>query len=265
MSLDQAIQSRRGTDRGDFKSKSGPFRSKKIFKKRFNSDKPFFRKFRGGEKRSFGFKKRFGDRKFNSRFIRRTKPSRFAPRRSQEKPISPRKYSGDSNKSEEKTKLKISNLDWNVVNEDLMQLFSKLGTVVRNKVIYDSLGRSKGKAFVEFEKAENAAEAIKEYNGVDLDGRTITVEYDEEERRPRKEFSGVLRKKIYKRSYDRGFDRDREFRRRGDGFRRRDDFFRKSEGRFRREREGERRGFGFRKGGGFRKFDNYRSNRYGIA
>lgn len=258
MSLDQAIQSRRDTGRGDFKSKSSPFKSRKIFKKRFNSDKPFFRKFRR-EERSFGLKKRFGDRKFNSRFIRRTKPSRFA-----KKIASPRKYSGDSNKSEEKTKLKITNLDWNVVNEDLMQLFSKLGTVVRNKVIYDSLGRSKGKAFVEFEKAENAAEAIKEYNGVDLDGRTITVEYDEEEIRPRKEFSGVLRKKIYKRSYDRGFDRDREFRRR-DGFRRRDDFFRKSEGRFRREREGERRGFGGFRRGGFRKFDNYRSNRYGIA
>jgi nucleolin len=40
-----------------------------------------------------------------------------------------------------------------------------------------SNGQSKGIAFVEYTKSADAAKALEESNGMDLHGRTITVEY----------------------------------------------------------------------------------------
>lgn len=264
MSLDQSIAKRKEEGGGRFSKRSPKkFGGKRLFKKRFDRgdrDKPFFKKdrpFKRDRERN-GSGRRFGsDRpKFQNRFIRRTGPrpagsdnEDSGPRRERE----PRESEGHG----ERCKIKISNLDFNITHKDIMELFSKIGTVKKNKIIYDELGRSRGKAFVEFEKQENAANAIKEYNGAVLDGKTITVEYDHD--RPRRS-SGLLRKPISRDNFRRDdFRRDRERGDRGD----RGDFKRErgSDRDWRGGRRGEDRDFDrkpFRRG--FR--GSFRKNRY---
>ncbi len=83
-------------------------------------------------------------------------------------------------------KLYVGNLSYSVTQEQLLDLFSQAGEVAEATVITDrDTGRSKGFGFVEMETDEEAAEAIKRFNGYELDNRTLTVN----EARPREERS----------------------------------------------------------------------------
>ena len=74
------------------------------------------------------------------------------------------------------TKLYVGNLDYSVTDNQLAELFSQAGTVVSAAVITDrATGRSKGFGFVEMEDAAQAEEAIKKFNGTELQGRVLTV------------------------------------------------------------------------------------------
>lgn len=78
----------------------------------------------------------------------------------------------------------ISNLSFQVNNDDLKQIFDEYGEVSSAKVITDKLtGRSRGFGFVEMNIQEEAKAAIDELNGADFDGKIITVS----EARPRPE------------------------------------------------------------------------------
>lgn len=69
----------------------------------------------------------------------------------------------------------VSNLGFQVTDEDLKNLFNKFGEVTSAKVIMDrETGRSRGFAFVEM--ADKAGEeAMKELDGKQIDGRAISV------------------------------------------------------------------------------------------
>jgi len=69
----------------------------------------------------------------------------------------------------------VSNLGFQVTDEELKSMFSKYGEVTSAKVITDrETGKSRGFAFVEM--ADKAAEtAIKEMDGTQVDGRTLSV------------------------------------------------------------------------------------------
>jgi len=69
----------------------------------------------------------------------------------------------------------VSNLSFQVTDEELRNLFGKFGEVTSTKVIMDrETGRSRGFAFVEMpDKA--GEEAMKELDGKQLDGRAISV------------------------------------------------------------------------------------------
>merc|ERR1719354_319565 len=54
----------------------------------------------------------------------------------------------------------------------------KLGTVEHVEIFTDNTGRSKGSGVVEYERAEDAARAIKELDGQDLAGRSIRLRED---------------------------------------------------------------------------------------
>lgn len=78
--------------------------------------------------------------------------------------------------------LYVGNLPYSTSEEDLKELFSEYGTVVRTAIIMDrELGRSKGYAFVEM--AEGGEQAIEALNETSYGGRTIKVN----EARPRNE------------------------------------------------------------------------------
>jgi RNA recognition motif-containing protein len=70
----------------------------------------------------------------------------------------------------------ISNLSFNVTDEDLQDYFAEYGEVSSAKVIMDKFtGKSRGFAFVEMPDDEAAKKAIQELDGAQVDGRTIGV------------------------------------------------------------------------------------------
>jgi cold-inducible RNA-binding protein len=81
------------------------------------------------------------------------------------------------------TKLFVGNIPYATTQEDLVSLFGRSGGKVASvRVITDfETGRSKGYAFIEMGTPEEAAKAIRELNGSDLNGRAIIVS----EARPR--------------------------------------------------------------------------------
>ena len=85
------------------------------------------------------------------------------------------------------TKLYVGNLSFNVSSDDLQEHFAQAGTVESAKVIEDrDTGRSRGFGFVEMSSSEEAMAAIEQFNGQDLDGRSLVVN----EARPREEGGG---------------------------------------------------------------------------
>jgi len=82
----------------------------------------------------------------------------------------------------------ISNLSFNVEDNDLKQLFEEYGEVSSAKVIMDRYtGRSRGFGFVEMPDDEAAQKAITELHQAEYDGKIIVVnEAQPRENRPAK-------------------------------------------------------------------------------
>ena len=72
--------------------------------------------------------------------------------------------------------LYISNLSYNISDEDLRLLFADYGEITSAKVIMDrETGKSRGFAFVEMTSDEEGQKAIDELNGVEYDQKVISV------------------------------------------------------------------------------------------
>lgn len=87
----------------------------------------------------------------------------------------------------------VSNLSFQVQDQDLLEIFAEYGEVSSAKVITDKFsGRSRGFGFVEMASDEEAKKAIAELDQAEVDGRTISVaEAKPREQRPeRKPFGG---------------------------------------------------------------------------
>ncbi|OLY90746.1 RNA recognition motif domain-containing protein [Cnuella takakiae] len=70
----------------------------------------------------------------------------------------------------------VSNLSFNVEDQDLQEFFTPYGVVTSAKVITDrESGRSRGFGFVEMSDDAAAKKAIAELNEASIDGRTIKV------------------------------------------------------------------------------------------
>jgi len=81
-------------------------------------------------------------------------------------------------------KLYVGNLSFRVSSEDLQALFGEVGSVESARVIEDrETGRSRGFGFVEMATADEAANAIEKFNGMDYEGRNMAVK----EAQPREE------------------------------------------------------------------------------
>ena len=85
------------------------------------------------------------------------------------------------------SKLYVGNLGYGVTDSNLEQLFAAHGSVQSAQVIMDrDTGRSKGFGFVEMSNSGDAEKAINGLNGVEKDGRAMTVN----EARPKTEGGG---------------------------------------------------------------------------
>ena len=86
------------------------------------------------------------------------------------------------------TRLFVGNIPYAATEQDLHELFARCGAVSSVRVITDfDTGRSKGYAFVEMVRPEDAEKAIRELNNTALSGRTIVVN----EARPRPAGTGT--------------------------------------------------------------------------
>ena len=81
-------------------------------------------------------------------------------------------------------KLFIKNLDRDINELQLEGLFAKFGTVLSTKIVYDTITwESKGFAFLEMAKKEDALKAIEALNGQKLRGLDLIVQEAEERRK----------------------------------------------------------------------------------
>ncbi|KAH7680698.1 heterogeneous nuclear ribonucleoprotein G protein [Dioscorea alata] len=92
----------------------------------------------------------------------------------------------------------IGGLSWSTSDKGLREAFEKFGRLTEAKVVVDKFsGRSRGFGFITFVDEKAMEDAIEAMNGIDLDGRSITVD------KAQPQGSGRDR------DYDRGRDRDR--------------------------------------------------------
>ncbi|XP_061443437.1 transformer-2 protein homolog alpha isoform X2 [Rhineura floridana] len=127
------------------------------------------------------------------------------------------------------TCLGVFGLSLYTTERDLREVFSRYGPLSGVNVVYDQrTGRSRGFAFVYFERIDDSKEAMEHANGMELDGRRIRVDYSITKRahtptpgiymgRPTHGGggggggAGRRRDSYYDRGYDRGYDRYEEY------------------------------------------------------
>ncbi|KAG8086596.1 hypothetical protein GUJ93_ZPchr0010g10715 [Zizania palustris] len=113
----------------------------------------------------------------------------------------------------------VGSLSWSTTEVGLKDAFGKFGHLTGAKVVLDKFsGRSRGFGFVTFDDKKAMEEAIEAMNGMDLDGRNITVERAQPQSSGRdrdgdRDYSrdGVDRDR-YRSDYGRGRDRGQDFR-----------------------------------------------------
>jgi len=80
------------------------------------------------------------------------------------------------------TNIYVGNLLYATTESELVEFFSKWGKVERATLVYDrETGRPRGFAFIEMPDAAEAAKAVADAHGTELNGRPLTVN----EARPR--------------------------------------------------------------------------------
>ena len=85
------------------------------------------------------------------------------------------------------TKLYVGNLSFNTTENELQELFAGAGTVQEVTLMQDKFtGKSRGFAFVTMGTEQEAQNAITQFNGKSVEGRSLTVN-EARPREPRKQ------------------------------------------------------------------------------
>lgn len=86
--------------------------------------------------------------------------------------------SGGSSSNQQKYDIFVGNLAFATTEEQLHQVFSEIGRVIKVRMVSDmETGKPRGFAFVEFEDPQAALSAIRNMNDYDLNGRKLRVNF----------------------------------------------------------------------------------------
>jgi RNA recognition motif-containing protein len=91
----------------------------------------------------------------------------------------------------------VGNMNFNLGNDDLINMFSQFGTVTSAKIINDKVtGRSKGFGFVEMSNDEEARNAISGLHETEVMGRKLIVN-EAKPQEPRSNSGGGFNRRPY--------------------------------------------------------------------
>ncbi len=101
-------------------------------------------------------------------------------------------------------RLYVGNLPFTTMEDDLRALFTGVGVVVGCDLVIDKFtSKSRGFAFVEMSSPEDAARAVEQLNGHELDGRKLMVN-EARPREPRDNFRAAPNRPAGKRKSGKG-------------------------------------------------------------
>lgn len=82
----------------------------------------------------------------------------------------------------------IGNIPYGVSEEMIMEIFSSCGKVVNFRLVYDKeTGQPKGFGFLEYSDTDSAQSAIRNLNEYELNGRTLRVDFSNDNRATKNE------------------------------------------------------------------------------
>ncbi|KAK8593481.1 hypothetical protein V6N13_042939 [Hibiscus sabdariffa] len=91
----------------------------------------------------------------------------------------------------EEGKLYVGNLPYSITSSELSEIFSEAGGVAKVEIVYDRVtDRSRGFGFVTMGSVDEAKEAIRLFDGSQVGGRTVKVNFPEVPRGGEKEVMG---------------------------------------------------------------------------
>ncbi|KAL2813250.1 hypothetical protein BJX63DRAFT_227013 [Aspergillus granulosus] len=117
------------------------------------------------------------------------------PSRASRRPRSDR-YSPSPDRAPAGTRLRIENLHYDITENDLDELFRRIGPVSNVSLVYDRAGRSEGVAYITYNRYSDAKAAIAEFDGANAKGQPIRISIaSSAPRRERNPFDNVERPK----------------------------------------------------------------------
>ncbi|KAF7668490.1 hypothetical protein LDENG_00010080 [Lucifuga dentata] len=152
-------------------SKHSESRSRSRSKSRSRSRRHSNRRYSHSRSRSYSHQRKSRSHSYSPEYSRRRSQSTS--------PMSSRhRHSGSRANPEPSTCLGVFGLSLYTTERDLREVFSRYGPLAGVNVVYDQrTGRSRGFAFIYFERIEDSKEAMERANGMELDGRRIRVDY----------------------------------------------------------------------------------------
>ncbi|KAI1626760.1 hypothetical protein EDD37DRAFT_228329 [Exophiala viscosa] len=79
------------------------------------------------------------------------------------------------NRNPPPAKLRVDNLHYDLTEDDIHDLFTRIAPVKEARLRYDRAGRSEGVAFVTYEHVADARAAIKDFDGANAKGQPIRI------------------------------------------------------------------------------------------
>ena len=71
----------------------------------------------------------------------------------------------------------VGNLPFDLTKDELLQVFANYGEILNVRMLFDSQGRFRGIAYIDFSDDTMAKNAIAEMNGVQVKARAMKVDY----------------------------------------------------------------------------------------